>query len=470
MPLDQQTGYLEQGYANVAAAPLDMQLLDIQSRRTALAQSQSNLRTSNYKERERVQDDLEMDEFSRFSDDLNDRGVSGEELYSEIGGYLRKNPRASSNSNIKASITTGSELDSLANSARQAVTNKKRNVIENTLLDDQAKNLPQQMEANNVATQAKLASAKRSLETISDLKNQDITRDSLSLGAGLFSSMSNAPIEVKQKAIALFRSKAKSDDQYDREAASAILETAHGLRAASSLKKIGEFKMERHSPFILGFKGKYGTDIAGLQDPETRSETIALMGRSMKGKGASESEMRKFKEFSASVSQAARFEADAGIMEEDFYSLVNEAYELNENPDPEKQKLLNEKLDYLATRALVNSAYVQSGYDEIEESEASLREVRDEDDRLRQLQRDKLSDNLKVSSAALANEKHIWNMRMDRIKDRGDALELAGKMYEAGQYEMLDLESDAKESEFVDGILKFQSEGLPDLVGGKRNF
>ena len=38
--------------------------------------------------------------------------------------------------------------------------------------------------------------------------------------------------------------------------------------------EIGQFKMERHAPFLLSFKGKYEVDVRGIEDPETREETL----------------------------------------------------------------------------------------------------------------------------------------------------------------------------------------------------
>lgn len=470
MPLDNTTGYLEQGYANVAAAPLDMQLDQIQMRKTALSQAQSNLRTSNYKENKRNEDDQTMDDYASFTEQLSNDGVVGEDLYSQLGEYIARNPNAGSHPGIMDSIASSSALDRLTDRARQTVTNKKRDRIENALLDNQEANLPRRMEANNLAIDAQLASSASTLEKVNALKSANIQQNALNLSADLYTGLSNAPIEVRQDAIGLFNSMAKSENPDDQEFSRSMMETVYNLGTASSLEKIGQFKMERHAPFLLSFKGKYEVDVRGIEDPETREETLKQMANAMQAKGADDQEFEKFNEFVDATAQSSRLKDDASNMTEDFYEIVTELNGLDGELDPAKKKEMRQKMSYLMTRSTVNRGYVESGRKEIAASEALLKTQKEEDDRLYQIERDKLSDNVEVAKLALAQEKHLWSVRASKANDQGSAFRLGLKMKDKGQNSLLGLDSDATAEEYAAAILKFEYSGLSDSVSGEPNF
>ena len=158
MPLDQEIGYLEQGYVNVATAPLDMQLDAIQMRKTALSQAQSNLRNSNYREDQRRENGMIKDRYIAFMEkQAGEPSLTPTQRIEGQNKFIRENPDVQGNVDVMRMLTNNAirvdkTIDRTNKRADRDITDKQNKLTERKIAWE-AENLAdrQELEENKIA-------------------------------------------------------------------------------------------------------------------------------------------------------------------------------------------------------------------------------------------------------------------------------------------------------------------------------
>ena len=406
MPLDQETGYLEQGYVNVATAPLDMQLDAIRMRKTALGQAQSNLRDSNYKENKRKEDNDTFERFSDFVEGLPDS--KGSEWNDSVSGYFKQNPDAAQNAAVQRVVTATTTSDENTYKFRDSERKENNRNAEQKVLSLELKAREQiaQDQVNRVDSELRILNEtmaeQRRLEE--EAENNEHNDKLVIMSANLWNGLSLHNSDTRAAAVGIYSALSTSTNQIDNETAQSMSTMVRNLQGQELISKIAETHLERMAPYIRSFKQKYPkVDLRGLTDPKTREVTINAMSKEMISEGITEKEKQAFKAFARTAGVSARMRADNEKIIVRFHETIALIKDLEDKPDAASQRKLAEVMANLSAESVAFAGYINSGRKDI-------KALKDANTKLEQEERDeakKRSDDLAAKTAKLNYEKII---------------------------------------------------------------
>ena len=406
MPLDQETGYLEQGYVNVATAPLDMQLDAIRMRKTALGQAQSNLRHSNYKENKRKEDNDTFERFSDFVEGLPDS--KGSEWNDSVSGYFKQNPDAAQNAAVQRVVTATTTSDENTYKFRDSERKENNRNAEQKVLSLELKAREQiaQDQVNRVDSELRILNEtmaeQRRLEE--EAENNEHNDKLVIMSANLWNGLSLHNSDTRAAAVGIYSALSTSTNQIDNETAQSMSTMVRNLQGQELISKIAETHLERMAPYIRSFKQKYPkVDLRGLTDPKTREVTINAMSKEMISEGITEKEKQAFKAFARTAGVSARMRADNEKIIVRFHETIALIKDLEDKPDAASQRKLAEVMANLSAESVAFAGYIKSGRKDI-------KALKDANTKLEQEERDeakKRSDDLAAKTAKLNYEKII---------------------------------------------------------------
>ena len=409
MPLDQETGYLEQGYVNVATAPLDMQLDAIRMRKTALGQAQSNLRHSNYKENKRKEDNDTFERFSDFVEGLPDS--KGSEWNDSVSGYFKQNPDAAQNAAVQRVVTATTTSDENTYKFRDSERKENnRNAEQKVLAKELALNDKaltarlKQADSELLILDEKMAEQRRLEE---EAENNEHNDKLVNMSANLWNGLSLHNSDTRAAAVGIYSALSTSTNQIDNETAQSMSTMVRNLQGQELISKIAETHLERMAPYIRSFKQKYPkVDLRGLTDPKTREVTINAMSKEMISEGITEKEKQAFKAFARTAGVSARMRADNEKIIVRFHETIALIKDLEDKPDAASQRKLAEVMANLSAESVAFAGYINSGRKDI-------KALKDANTKLEQEERDeakKRSDELDAKTAKLKYE-HLSILR-----------------------------------------------------------
>jgi len=369
MPYDQQSGYIEQGYANTAVIPVEMQLNQVQQMRTSLAQSQSNLRRSNDEESERMNARAEMDNFVSFSADLADRGVEGQDRLKSVENYFDKNPRAAASQEIQNSLRSTESLRSMRRSESDDQLRMRNNAFDNKLLDESEKSFEQDITASQQAKKAEAMNVELRLDAVMKMKNDVQKSNEQAVSNNLYSATNNAKPEQRNATISLYSALNRSDNKADKEMAFSVYEAAESIKVSESMSKITRYRLDEMKPYMQGFASRYNVDPRGVYDPATREKTLTAMQEAAEKKGITDVEKESFDKFFSSVSEFSRLEKESEDMSSQFYDSITEIEGLRGAGDADSMKKYQSLLDNMNVRNRGVTSFVNAGYESIREKQ-----------------------------------------------------------------------------------------------------
>ena len=371
MPLDQEIGYLEQGYVNVATAPLDMQLDAIQMRKTALSQAQSNLRNSNYREDQRRENGMIKDRYIAFMEkQAGEPSLTPTQRIEGQNKFIRENPDVQGNVDVMRMLTNNAirvdkTIDRTNKRADRDITDKQNKLTESKIAWE-AENLAdrQELEENKIAFG--MQNLEHQVGILTDAQDQiaqgktDGITDSVSQAFG----SSDEDKLAKRSAVALADSLASSKNPDDRPLLNALANVSSGLKFGASLSDVYLSSLHRHKDLHEEIKDSLGGDIfRNFHDPATRNERIDELIREVTEDKANnrntkftEDTLPRLKSFFADLAKITSIEGTYKQLKADYSAATQEMWALRESSDPEAQK----KMQLIASNLKVQANEVRA--------------------------------------------------------------------------------------------------------------
>jgi len=465
MPLDQQTGYLEQGYANVAAAPLDMQLRQVQESRLRLSGAQRRDRAGARLEQKQFESDQQVDDYLGFNARLMEGDLNTLEKQEARRKGFEDNPLWDLNVEI-SSMQTGSDKrhDRQRGRKKEALQDKQDVLTEKRVdaglesFDERNKLVEDQMTHQRQVLTKQMDKA-RELELRTENDN------TAQLSAGLLSSVSSLANSADRKLVVAAHDKLdRSDQPSHRDAAVAIRRVGTAIGLNSTLSKMGKAQIGRNDPFLNKLKA-LNIKTSGLYDPATVDETMQFISNTVsKMPGFDEEDMQSLETLAKSVSNFSSISKDAGILEKTFLDTLPSIQKNLMSADPELRDEAEQNLAYLTALSNDQLAFATAGANTIMESEALLDKQQAEEQRLLDIRKDVASINSSESRAGIARQKMEYRRQIDAIDNRKAALKLAIGLKQDSQEDILGLDSDSTYEQIADAILSYQGE-VSDVGG-----
>ena len=359
-----ETGYIEQGYANVAALPYEMQLVDVQTRRMQLEQNQIETRTLRRAEMDDLQNRQEADLFTGW---LQNHPDATPEQQSE---FVRANPGLRDNDTVAKFLDYSSKDD-------ERLTNFGSNKVTRARNENEMKNISYRESVrddvertNDINVEANLALAKKALENVEKANIEDIRQNTKAVSSALFSitSRMEGGKEAVEDVIGLFTGLSESDNELDHQAAVSIQQITESMGAIVNLGTATKALIGRHQSDIDNYNrvlqkiDPFADVMAGINNPDTKDETLTKIGQMLKSVNATEEELNAFREFSESVTTASKMEADGSTLKDDFFAAVKEIEALRMQPQTEEtRKIMSKKLAFLNAKGSLQASYVDAG-------------------------------------------------------------------------------------------------------------
>ena len=267
MPLDQETGYLEQGYANVAVAPLEMQLRDIQTSRGRLEQLNRNNRRDARDESIDLEDDRRMDEYLNYSQSLLDAGYTGDALQEEKMKGIENNVSWGSDKRITNSLNQAAEFRGHRLKAKQ-------DDLTNQSVDLQLEQFAAQKEQSNAQIALNRQKLDRSEKIFLDHEAQGQSDKNVNFGANLQSTIGAilSPDQTK-RILGTHDYMNKSDKPELQAGARSLRLVAQAIAVTDNSTQNGKASLDRHLP-MMGELNKLGIETDDLYDPDKIDDAI----------------------------------------------------------------------------------------------------------------------------------------------------------------------------------------------------
>jgi hypothetical protein len=456
MPLDQETGYLEQGYANVASAPLDMQLDAIQQRKTALSQAQASLEGTKLLNRGRAreeQDDLDADRnmagFLKLREGHINDGFTGDALHELSVNDVGKN----------ASWTADSEIQTvLLNSGKsQTAQNEiKRRDLEGKRLDLQQKQWDASAEQSNATIEYNRKVLNAQTKRFDDRQFQSLTEDDVNFGADMQDTIGSiVDPEQMKKILGTHSVMNKSEDPELQAGARAIRQIGQAIAVTDNSTRNGKASLDRHLPMMAKLNG-LGIETDDLYDPEKVDDAIERIQNSMDKKGGIEE--KDYDAVKPLLVAAATFAAsykDGKIIQENLISLLPSISRDLNSLDPDKKEEAQNNLASLSAKAQGQLATARSGANTIATNEDLRKKKNEEEARQLEIRNTKSLMTTREHAAVLANMSAKTKRIGDTIKVRQDATDLYLKLVDDNNLDDIGLNSDWEHEKAVDYIFRF---------------
>ena len=429
MPLDQETGYLEQGYANVAVAPLEMQLRDIQTSRGRLEQLNRNNRRDAREESIDLEDDRRMDEYLNYSQSLLDAGYTGDALQEEKMKGIENNVSWGSDQRIINSLNQAAQFRGHRLKAKQ-------DDLADKSVDLQLEQFAEQEEQSNAQialNRKKLDLAERNFD---DHEAQGQSENNVNFGANLQSTIGAilSPDQTK-RILGTHDYMNKSDKPELQAGARSLRLVAQAIAVTDNSTQNGKASLDRHLP-MMGELNKLGIETDDLYDPDKIDDAIERIKNSMDKKDGIEAS--DYEDVKPLLIAAATFSAshkDGKTLQENLNSLLPSIRRDLDSLDPEKKEAAQDNLASLKAKAEGQLSTARSGAKTIADNEDRRIKKNEEDARILEKEnRESLIENREYRNI-LSEMKSDTLERGRNIENEKDAIDLFLELKEDGRLE-----------------------------------
>lgn len=381
MPLDRDISYLEQGYANVAAAPLMMQVNQMRESNLRINDMERRDREGSRIERDRIKSDMVRDDYMKHLDQVaNDPSLSDQERNARNDNYIKTHPDLLMNDQALNMTKREQELSGRS-FKRKELTNqeKEQDLIGNELAFNERMQSTQQDLAEKQISLAmeQVAFTKDGIERQRDAYAKGDFSNASYVIAQAFPDEEDK--DARNAASAMAYELSESKDPNDLKFLTFLSDATMGMKAGGELSRVFSSSLSRHN----GLAQELNSSFRGLNlfdavsDPATRSENLAQLN------GMIEAELNKpgtkmnpqirgqFKEFSEGLAKVASVEGTYGQLKKDLGEAVTELRPILTSLDPkDKQKAMELKARILVAsksiEAYVNKEYENKAFQEKE--------------------------------------------------------------------------------------------------------
>jgi len=460
MPLDQETGYLEQGYANVAVAPLEMQLRDIQTSRGRLEQLNRNNRRDARDESIDLEDDRRMDEYLNYSQSLLDAGYTGDALQEEKMKGIENNVSWGSDKRITDSLNQAAQFRGHRLKVKQDDLADKSVDLQLRAVDLQSEQFAEQEEQSN----AQMALNRQRLDLAErkflDLEAQGQSENNVNFGANLQSTIGAilSPDQTK-RILGTHDYMNKSDKPELQAGARSLRLVAQAIAVTDNSTQNGKASLDRHLP-IMGELNKLGIETDDLYDPDKIDDAIERIKNSMDKKDGIEAS--DYEDVKPLLIAAATFSAshkDGKTLQENLNSLLPSIRRDLDSLDPEKKEAAQDNLASLKAKAEGQLSTARSGAKTIADNEDRRIKKNEEDARLLDLEnKESLIENRE--NRIQISEKNSELIEAARqISTKKQASNFYTKMRNEGRLTEIGLDDDTEFEEGVAALVRFYKSG-----------
>ena len=453
MPLDQETGYLEQGYANVAVAPLEMQLREIQTSRGRLEQLNRNNRMDAREESINLEDDRRMDEYLNYSQNLLDAGYTGDALQEEKMKGIENNVSWGSDQRITNSLNQSAEFRGHRLKAKQ-------DDLANQSVDLQLEQFAAQEEQSN----AQIALNRQNLDLAErkflDLEAQGQSENNVNFGANLQSTIGAilSPDQTK-RILGTHDYMNKSDKPELQAGARSLRLVAQAIAVTDSSTQNGKASLDRHLP-MMGELNKLGIETDDLYDPDKIDDAIERIKNSMDKKDGIEAS--DFEDVKPLLIAAATFSAshkDGKTLQENLNSLLPSIRRDLDSLDPEKKEAAQDNLASLKAKAEGQLSTARSGAKTIADNEDRRIKKNEEDARLIDLENKESQIENRENRIQISEKNSELIEAARQISTKKQASNFYTKMRNEGRLAEIGLDDDTEFEEGVDALVRFYKSG-----------
>ena len=463
MPLDQETGYLEQGYANVASAPLDMQLDAIQQRKTALSQAQASLEGTKLLNRGRAreeQDDLDADRnmaaYLKVRQSNIDAGLTGDALHSASLNDVGNNASWTADEGIQKSLAESAKFQTAQNQIKSRDNEERRLDLEGRALDLQQDQWDASAEQSNATIEYNRKVLNAQTKRFDDRQFQSLTEDDVNFGADMQDTIGSiVDPEQMKKILGTHSVMNKSEDPELQAGARAIRQIGQAIAVTDNSTRNGKASLDRHLPMMAKLNG-LGIETDDLYDPEKVDDAIERIQNSMDKKGGIEE--KDYDAVKPLLVAAATFAAsykDGKIIQENLISLLPSISRDLNSLDPDKKEAAQNNLASLSAKAQGQLATAISGANIIATNEDLRKKQNEEEARQLEIRNTESLMTTREHAAVLANMSAKTKRIGDTIKVRQDATDLYLKLVDDNNLDDIGLNSDWEHEKAVDYIFRF---------------
>jgi len=453
MPLDQETGYLEQGYANVAAAPLEMQLRDIQTSRGRLEQLNRNNRRDARDESIDLEDDKRMDEYLNYSQGLIDAGHTGDALQEKKMKGVENNVSWGSDRRITDSLNQAAQFRGHRLKAKQ-------DDLAGRTLDVQLKQFAAQEEQSNAQIALNRQKLDQAERTFNDLEDQGRSNRNVNFGANLQSTIGAViPPDDLKRIQGTHNHMNQSDNPALQAGARSLRTVAQAIAVTDNSTQNGKASLDRHLPMMGKLKG-LGIETTDLYDPDKVDDAIERIKNSMDKKGGIEAS--DYEDVKPLLIAAATFSAshkDGKTLQEGLNSLLPSIRRDLDSLDPEKKEAAQDNLASLEAKAEGQLSTARTGAKIIADNEALRIKKNEEKARLLGIEKDEASieDSGRRIQISEKNSELIEAAR--QVSTRKQALAFFTKLNNEGRLSEIGLDDNTEAEEGVAALMKFYGPG-----------
>ena len=422
------TGYIEQGYANVAALPYEMQLMDVQSKRNALEQSRITTGRMQRSEMDEIREKQEAEQYTAFSPTVNGDPE-------ELANYTKE--QGFGDNSIIRRMVEGQEFHdgrSLRMTRNKAQSVQDEETIRVGEFEEENREQIEKNRQNTLNTES--AAADELVREVRERKAEDLSTRSQSIATSLYSIGGQLPSkgDYQKKAVSLFMDWSKGDDS-QQDAAISLANLSNSLGAISHMEEARRGMIGEHDQFLSGYvqqmRLKEGEFMARVMNPDGRKELMAEISANMKLKGASADERDRFEEFSSALANHTKVATEAKELIAKYTKTLDTIYELRKQPEtPDTQREMKDMIAVLTTESSSIAGHVQtnttklseqlklqSGQRAIQRERQKLLFERESHDLTKQKANDSQRYSLAMQQMANLNSNRQWTVYYTSIVD-----------------------------------------------------
>ncbi len=433
-----ETGYIEQGYANVAALPYEMQLMDVQTRRMQLEQNQINTRTMRRTEMDDVRNRQQFDDYSEFFQNNPDATPE------QIDGFFQEDLSRMRNPMIKEAFNFGKEKDDILTKRVENKLTRKETQFNSDALEYRIKNLQEERDASAIARRANMVNAELQLKQAQDLTEQDFHDNITKYATDISGAFRDHP-EIQKKSITLASHFGRSKDEFQQQVGRSMHQIASAFSVANNLEQIessffgeNEQFFQEYDDLVKGGRVDSRNVEGLLRDSSTMQETLELMNNNLMAKGASPDVIERYKNMASSLAAFNQIQEDKKNLMENYTTYVNKLEELSKGqPTPEQMREIEDLGSILNTTAVEQLGYVAKKQGEISGrlklNEEKTKRQKDQYELLKKIQDYELAPKkLAISQfrAMVSQQNAVDGSRMSKIG-------MATRIIDSGQAEQI---------------------------------